>query len=79
MQMGFYKLTGKVAGTYESCSTAAFRHGRTETIRSATKETKMCSEAFVKSSGVSDAEKRSLIQMCSDKHNLLTKEAAMGR
>ncbi|XP_072026451.1 carnitine O-palmitoyltransferase 2, mitochondrial-like isoform X2 [Amphiura filiformis] len=78
-QMGFYKLTGKVAGTYESCSTAAFRHGRTETIRSATKETKMCSQAFMEGSGVTDAEKRSLMQMCSDKHNQITKEAAMGQ
>ena len=77
--MGFYKMScGKVVGTYESCSTAAFRHGRTETIRPATKETKECSKAFMEGSKVSDADKRSLVQKCSDKHNQITKEAAMG-
>lgn len=77
--MGFYKLTGgKVTGTYESCSTAAFRHGRTETIRSATMETRKCSEAFMEGSGASDADKRKLMHACSDRHNQITKEAAMG-
>lgn len=79
-QMGFYKLTGgKVTGTYESCSTAAFRHGRTETIRSATMETRKCSEAFMEGSGASDADKRKLMHACSDRHNQITKEAAMGQ
>ena len=41
--MGYYKQYGKTAATYESCSTAAFRHGRTETIRSATHGSYICS------------------------------------
>lgn len=32
-QLGYYRLYGQTASTYESCSTAAFKHGRTETIR----------------------------------------------
>ncbi|XP_033105516.1 carnitine O-palmitoyltransferase 2, mitochondrial-like [Anneissia japonica] len=79
-QMGYYRLTGgKVASTYESCSTAAFKHGRTETLRSATMETKKCSEAFQEGSGASVADKKKLLKACSDKHNDLTKNAAMGQ
>lgn len=35
-QLAFYKQNMKFVGTYESCSTAAFRHGRTETMRPCT-------------------------------------------
>ena len=42
MQMAFQlahvRLKGYNASTYESASTSAFKHGRTETIRSATPE-----------------------------------------
>lgn len=45
MQLGFqaayHKLTGKFVGSYESCSTAAFKHGRTETVRPCTTATKV--------------------------------------
>ncbi|XP_072181875.1 carnitine O-palmitoyltransferase 2, mitochondrial-like [Diadema setosum] len=78
-QMAYYRMMGRVAATYESCSTAAFKHGRTETLRSATKETFECSKAFDKNSSMSDKEKRRLLQECSNKHNQLTKEAAMGQ
>ncbi|GLD65368.1 carnitine O-palmitoyltransferase 2, mitochondrial [Lates japonicus] len=46
-QMGFLRQYGETVATYESCSTAAFKHGRTETIRPATIHTKRCSHAFV--------------------------------
>ncbi|XP_077986984.1 carnitine O-palmitoyltransferase 2, mitochondrial-like [Glandiceps talaboti] len=77
-QMAYYKLTGRTVATYESCSTAAFKHGRTETLRSGTIETKACTEAFSQS-GVSNEEKHKLLQACSTKHNQLTKDAAMGQ
>lgn len=45
MQLGFqaayHRLTGKFVPSYESCSTAAFKHGRTETIRPCTVATKV--------------------------------------
>ncbi|XP_029356245.1 carnitine O-palmitoyltransferase 2, mitochondrial isoform X2 [Echeneis naucrates] len=50
-QMGFLRQYGKTVATYESCSTAAFKHGRTETIRPATVHTKQCSQAFVHQRG----------------------------
>ncbi|CAI5734405.1 unnamed protein product [Hyaloperonospora brassicae] len=44
LQLAFYRTHGKIAPTYESCSTRNFHHGRTETIRSATP----AAQAFVK-------------------------------
>ena len=38
-QLAYYNLHKSSAPTYESCSTAAFKHGRTETVRPCTLET----------------------------------------
>ncbi|PSN55812.1 hypothetical protein C0J52_02486 [Blattella germanica] len=38
--VAFHKLYGKFVSSYESCSTAAFKHGRTETMRPCTMATK---------------------------------------
>ena len=38
IQLAHKKLKGTTVSTYESANTSAFKHGRTETIRSATKE-----------------------------------------
>ncbi|KAM9386335.1 carnitine O-palmitoyltransferase 2, mitochondrial [Pholidichthys leucotaenia] len=79
-QMGFLRQYGQTAATYESCSTAAFKHGRTETIRPATVHTKKCSHAFVCEPGKhSVAELRAMLDECSKYHGQLTKEAAMGQ
>ncbi|XP_063283912.1 carnitine O-palmitoyltransferase 2, mitochondrial-like isoform X2 [Pelobates fuscus] len=79
-QMAFFRQYGQTTATYESCSTAAFKHGRTETIRPASIYTKKCSEAFVRNlSKHSVGELRSMLQECSKYHGQLTKEAAMGQ
>nr|XP_060629517.1 carnitine O-palmitoyltransferase 2, mitochondrial isoform X1 [Anolis sagrei ordinatus] len=79
-QMAFLQQYGRTVATYESCSTAAFKHGRTETIRPASVHTKACSEAIVrKSSKHSVAELQQMIAECSRYHNQLTREAAMGQ
>ncbi|KAG8544512.1 hypothetical protein GDO81_022353 [Engystomops pustulosus] len=79
-QMAFFRQYGQTTATYESCSTAAFKHGRTETIRPASTYTKKCSEAFVKSpSKYSSAELKEMLHDCSKYHGQLTKEAAMGQ
>eukprot|EP01096_Ripella_sp_DP13-Kostka_P003398 TRINITY_DN1501_c0_g1_i1.p1 TRINITY_DN1501_c0_g1~~TRINITY_DN1501_c0_g1_i1.p1 ORF type:complete len:678 (+),score=310.96 TRINITY_DN1501_c0_g1_i1:137-2035(+) len=42
-QLAYYKLTNTVASTYESCMTKRFYHGRTECVRSVSRESKqMC-------------------------------------
>ncbi|KAM4721091.1 carnitine O-palmitoyltransferase 2, mitochondrial [Rhinophrynus dorsalis] len=79
-QMAFLRQYGQTTATYESCSTAAFKHGRTETIRPASIYTKKCSEAFVlHPSQHSLAELRNMLEDCSKYHGQLTKEAAMGQ
>ncbi|XP_061042558.1 carnitine O-palmitoyltransferase 2, mitochondrial isoform X2 [Eubalaena glacialis] len=79
-QMAFLQQYGQTVATYESCSTAAFKHGRTETIRPASIFTKRCSEAFVREpSKHSAGELQQMMAKCSTYHNQLTKEAAMGQ
>lgn len=79
-QMAFLRQYGQTVATYESCSTAAFKHGRTETVRPASIFTKRCSEAFVREpSRHSAAELQHMMAECSKYHNQLTKEAAMGQ
>nr|XP_053634509.1 carnitine O-palmitoyltransferase 2, mitochondrial-like isoform X2 [Cherax quadricarinatus]XP_053634510.1 carnitine O-palmitoyltransferase 2, mitochondrial-like isoform X2 [Cherax quadricarinatus] len=83
MQLGFqvayYLQHGMVVATYESCSTAAFKHGRTETIRPATLETTEFAKAVSRSQLPSNADLKKLIMECSKYHGMLTKEAAMGQ
>lgn len=78
-QLAFYTLEGKFVPTYESCSTAAFKHGRTETLRSCTLETKgFCVAITQNKTELSKAQLKKIILDCSKTHNLLTKEAVMG-
>ncbi|XP_055363849.1 carnitine O-palmitoyltransferase 2, mitochondrial isoform X2 [Betta splendens] len=79
-QMGFLRQYGQTVATYESCSTAAFKHGRTETIRPASIHTKQCSYAFVFQRGKQSIEQlRAMLNECSKYHGQLTKDAAMGQ
>ena len=78
-QMAFFRQNGKFVATYESCSTAAFRHGRTETIRPASNATVACAEAFQKSHRAGVEEMVERIRRAADWHSKLTKEAAMGK
>ncbi|XP_043986286.1 carnitine O-palmitoyltransferase 2, mitochondrial isoform X1 [Gambusia affinis] len=79
-QMAFLRQYGQTVATYESCSTAAFKHGRTETIRPATVHTKRCSHAFVREPGKHSVDElRAMLNECSKYHGQLTKEAAMGQ
>ncbi|XP_014859790.1 PREDICTED: carnitine O-palmitoyltransferase 2, mitochondrial [Poecilia mexicana] len=79
-QMAFLRQYGQTVATYESCSTAAFKHGRTETIRPATVHTRRCSHAFVREPCKHSVEElRAMLNECSKYHGQLTKEAAMGQ
>ncbi|CAJ1059704.1 carnitine O-palmitoyltransferase 2%2C mitochondrial isoform X1 [Xyrichtys novacula] len=79
-QMGFLRQYGQTVATYESCSTAAFKHGRTETIRPATIHTAKCAHAFVHQPGKHSVEQlQGMLSECSKYHGQLTKEAAMGQ
>ncbi|XP_015112727.1 carnitine O-palmitoyltransferase 2, mitochondrial [Diachasma alloeum] len=80
-QLALYKLEKRAVATYESCSTAAFKHGRTETIRSCTDETQALCKAIVESgtSQINDSKYKKMMIECSNAHTALTKEAAMGQ
>ncbi|KYN06143.1 Carnitine O-palmitoyltransferase 2, mitochondrial, partial [Cyphomyrmex costatus] len=79
-QLALYTLEGKSVPTYESCSTAAYKHGRTETIRPCTLETKaICVAMTQKQIELSKSELKKMILECSKTHNVLTKEAVMGQ
>lgn len=80
IQLAYFRQHGEYVGTYESCSTAAFRHGRTETIRPCTMETKSFCDAISGRLEVWDkGSLRQMILQCSEKHGQLIKEAAMGQ
>ncbi|XP_023936317.1 carnitine O-palmitoyltransferase 2, mitochondrial [Bicyclus anynana] len=82
MQLGFqaayHLLHGKYVGTYESCSTSAFKHGRTETMRPCTEQTKLFCDSL-HSNKSSKSELRAIMQECSTCHSELVKQAAMGQ
>jgi carnitine O-palmitoyltransferase 2 len=76
IQLAYYKMRQKFVGTYESCSTAVYKHGRTETIRPVTNETKNFIESLSKPND--EKLKQDLLKKASEKHQLLIKEAATG-
>ncbi|KAL9924930.1 carnitine O-palmitoyltransferase 2, mitochondrial [Glossina fuscipes] len=79
-QLAFRQAFNKYVGTYESCSTAAFKHGRTETMRPCTNKTKEFCETLLNPNSQNDFKRlRTLIDQCSTYHGQLTKEAAMGQ
>lgn len=79
-QLAYYKQHQQYVGTYESCSTAAFRHGRTETMRPCTMATKeFCNSIELKQQNKTNSELREMINQCSKIHSNLTKEGAMGQ
>jgi len=78
-QVAYHLQNGGNCATYESCSTAAFKHGRTETMRPCTTQTKAFCEAVNSTRReTSHSELRAMLSDCSNYHNQLTKEAAMG-
>ncbi|KAL8203610.1 UNVERIFIED_CONTAM: hypothetical protein K2H54_057998 [Gekko kuhli] len=78
-QMSAYRQYGKFVPSYEACSTAAFKHGRTETIRPTSVYTKKCANALIDERGkYSIEEMRNMIDECSKYHRRLQLEATLG-
>lgn len=80
-QLAYRQAFQRYVGTYESCSTSAFRHGRTETMRPCTMATKAFCDALLQPARLQPnaSELRAMIDKCSSVHGQLTKEAAMGQ
>eukprot|EP01059_Diplonema_ambulator_P022307 TRINITY_DN37597_c0_g1_i1.p1 TRINITY_DN37597_c0_g1~~TRINITY_DN37597_c0_g1_i1.p1 ORF type:complete len:663 (+),score=251.02 TRINITY_DN37597_c0_g1_i1:35-2023(+) len=77
-QLGFKKLYNETRSTYESASTSAFKHGRTEAIRVATSESKEFCEAML-NDAVLPSKKHELFKAAVKKHGDLTKAALSGQ
>lgn len=80
-QLAYKKAYDHTPVTYESCSTAAFKGGRTETVRPCTNETNRAADAIIenrKSAKFSNNQLKELLQKSSQKHYQLCKEASMG-
>lgn len=77
MQLAFYRVAGHTPSTYESCSTAHFKGGRTETIRSATTESADFVAAVVE--GMDVAVQASRLRASAKRHAAVCREAAEGK
>ncbi|OQR99897.1 choline/Carnitine O-acyltransferase [Achlya hypogyna] len=75
-QLAYFREHGRVPPTYESCSTRAFFHGRTETIRSATNEALRFVSAVT--SEAPAASQKEFLKKAVDRHVALAKEAQQG-
>lgn len=78
IQVAYYRMFKRSPATYESCSTAGFKHGRTETIRPASMATLACAKAFEPTHPAGNEELLKLMTESSQYHNQLTRNAAMG-
>ncbi|XP_068451969.1 carnitine O-palmitoyltransferase 2, mitochondrial-like [Clinocottus analis] len=79
-QMGFLRQYGQTAAACEYCSTAGFRHGRTDCIRPVTLQTQRCSHAFVLQPGRHSVEQlQAMLSECSTNHRQLIKEGTTGQ
>ena len=77
-QLAYLRMHGKTPKIYEAASTRAYRGGRTETIRSATNQ----SRAFclgMDDAALTDAQKNALMRAAFTEHGRLAKDASAGQ
>lgn len=95
MQLAWYRTRGEFTATYETALTRLFQHGRTETIRSLSSDSRlfvlaMLNPAFsvcvlavfvghISDCGIQSAERRDLMEKAIVTHGRLTKAAATGK
>lgn len=83
LQIAHRRTHGYTPSTYESASTAGFKHGRTETIRSASIEAAQMCDVFGKASGAVSQEAQltrfRALAAATSRHSKLARDAALGR
>lgn len=77
-QAAYYNLYGRVESTYEPAMTKQFMHGRTEAIRSVTKESKDFVQTFC-DEGASATAKITALRNACKRHTELTRECSTGQ
>ncbi|KAK0500408.1 acyltransferase ChoActase/COT/CPT [Armillaria luteobubalina] len=78
LQLTWYKMQGQFTATYETALTRMFNKGRTEVIRTLTRESRAFCLAMV-DSRVTAESKRATLESAIKVHTRLTREAATGR
>ncbi|RUS28876.1 acyltransferase ChoActase/COT/CPT [Jimgerdemannia flammicorona] len=77
-QLAYYRQHGRPTPTYESASSRAFKHGRTETVRSCSVESVRFTEAW-EDKNVSPAQKLELFDKAVASHGEYMKAASTGQ
>ncbi|KAI9168497.1 hypothetical protein H9P43_007869 [Blastocladiella emersonii ATCC 22665] len=77
MQLAHFRLHGHLVPTYETASTRAFKHGRTETSRTLLTECKAWVEAMARP-GVGAADRLALLRAAAAAHGKYISEASRG-
>jgi carnitine O-palmitoyltransferase 2 len=77
IQIAFHKTFGRFVATYESASTCAFKHGRTETVRPLTEPVKAMAEFATKNGTSNPEEIVKMMRDCTKVHNQLVKEGKL--
>lgn len=77
-QLAHEKMHGKTVSTYESANASHYKHGRTETIRSATPEASKFAKLFAQG-GASKEEKTQVMKTAIARHGQITKDAMTGK
>ncbi|GAB6019338.1 hypothetical protein CHUAL_000930 [Chamberlinius hualienensis] len=78
LQMAYFRESGKFAQTYEASTTRLYLNGRTETVRSCTKE----NAAFIRAmfdDKVSKEEKQKMLRQAGEVHQKLYRDAMNGK
>ena len=76
--LAYYTIYGKVECMYEPALTKQFFHGRTEAIRGTTVQAKEFCQVYHRAEST-DAQKLQALQIATNEHSRLTKEAAAGQ
>ena len=77
-QLGHFRMRGHNASTYESAATVGFKHGRTETVRSCTRESDAFCRAFTTPNTTRAAREEAMRKACA-RHAELAKAGVMGK
>jgi len=78
-QLAYQRAFGKTVSTYESAMTKQFLHGRTETIRSVTDESRAHSTAFSAADAEAKAASAARLRAAVERHVQVSKDARDGK
>lgn len=78
LQLAYARLTGRQTATYETASTRLYKHGRTDVIRSFSRESYEFVSAIVQNKKLSASELYALLTKATTAHNAQTRTSSTG-